>query len=105
MPVIELKTFIKCSIKICFDLSRSIDLHQLSTTQTNEKAIAGKTSGLINLDEFVTWQATHFRIKQKLTSKITAYNRPFILEMNNKKEYSNLLFMIIILKAKMKWLR
>ena len=63
MPVIELRTFIKCGIEICFDLSRSIDLHQLSTTQTNKKAIAGKTSGLINLDEFVTWQVTHFRIK------------------------------------------
>ncbi len=76
MPVIELKTLIKCDIETCFDLSRSIDLHELSTAQTNEKAIAGRTSGLINLDEFVTWQATHFAIKQKLTSKITAYNRP-----------------------------
>jgi ligand-binding SRPBCC domain-containing protein len=76
MPVIELKTFIKSDIETCFDLSRSIDLHELSTAQTNEKAITGKTSGLIGLDEFVTWQATHFGIKQKLTSKITAYNRP-----------------------------
>ncbi|HYJ65386.1 MAG TPA: SRPBCC family protein [Parafilimonas sp.] len=85
MPVIELKTFIKSDIEIWFDLSRSIDLHQLSTTQTNEKAIAGKTSGLINLDEFVTWQATHFGIRQKLTSKITAYNRPFYFRDEQQK--------------------
>ena len=77
MPVIELKTIIKSDIEICFDLSRSIDLHQLSTAHTNEKAIDGKTSGLINLNEFVTWRATHFGVTQKLTSKITAFNKPF----------------------------
>ena len=85
MPVIELKTFIKADIETCFDLSRSINLHELSTVQTNEKAIAGRTSGLINLDESVTWQATHFGIKQKLTSKITAYNRPFYFRDEQQK--------------------
>ena len=48
MPKIENKNGIKASIEIVFDLSRSIDLHILSTEQTNEKAIAGKTSGLIH---------------------------------------------------------
>ena len=76
MPTIELETRIRSGIETCFDLSRSIDLHQLSTTGTNEKAVDGKTSGLINFNEFVTWQATHFGIRQKLTSKITAFNRP-----------------------------
>lgn len=77
MPTIELETLIKSGIEICFDLSRSIDLHQISTAKTNEKAIDGATSGLINLDEFVTWQATHLGILQKLTSGITAFDRPF----------------------------
>lgn len=76
MPKIELTTEIKSTLEICFDLSRSIDLHKISTAQTNEEAIEGKTSGLINLNETVTWQATHFGIKQKLTSKITAFDRP-----------------------------
>jgi ligand-binding SRPBCC domain-containing protein len=77
MPQIELQTIINAEIEICFDLSRSIDLHKISTAATKEKAIDGKTSGLINLNEFVTWQATHFGISQKLTSTITQYNRPF----------------------------
>lgn len=77
MPTIQLQTKIKANIQTCFDLSRSIDLHKISTANTNEKAIAGVTTGLINLGETVTWQATHFGITQKLTSKITAYNRPF----------------------------
>lgn len=48
MPTIQLETIIDADIKICFDLSRSIDLHQISTAKTNEKAIAGVTAGLIN---------------------------------------------------------
>ena len=76
MPKIELKTEINANIELVFDLSRSIDLHKISTEKTNETAIAGKTSGLIELGESVTWRAKHFGIYQKLTSKITEYNRP-----------------------------
>jgi ligand-binding SRPBCC domain-containing protein len=77
MPEIEIITEISAPIEICFDLARSIDLHKISTAKTNEQAIDGKTSGLIELNEFVTWEALHFGIKQKLTSKITAYERPY----------------------------
>ena len=76
MPRIELETEIKSTLEICFDLSRSIDLHKLSIAKTNEQTIAGTTKGLINLNEWVTWQATHFGIRQKLTSKITSFDRP-----------------------------
>lgn len=76
MPRIELTTVINSTIEICYDLSRSIDLHKISTARTNEKAVEGRTTGLINLNEIVTWQATHFGITQKLTSKITAFERP-----------------------------
>jgi ligand-binding SRPBCC domain-containing protein len=77
MPKIELTTEIYSTIDVCFDLSRSIDLHQVSTAKTKEKAIEGITTGLISLNETVTWQATHFGIRQKLTSKITAFDRPY----------------------------
>lgn len=85
MPTIELTTEINSTIEICFDLSRSIDLHTISTAQTNEQAIGGRTKGLIQLHETVTWQATHFGVKQQLTSKITAFDRPhfFIDEQVN----------------------
>lgn len=76
MPIIELQTEIKADKEIVFDLSRSIDLHKISTEQTNETAIAGKTSGLIGLNESVTWRAKHFGIYQNLTSKITEFDRP-----------------------------
>ena len=76
MPKIEMITIINAPIALCFDLARSIDLHTISTSKTNEKAIGGRTQGLIELHEYVTWQATHFGIRQILTSKITAFERP-----------------------------
>lgn len=83
MPRIELNTEINAPIHVVFDLSRSIDFHLKTTEQTGEKAIAGKTSGLIGLNETVTWRAKHFGITQKLTSKITVMRRPdiFVDEM------------------------
>jgi len=76
MPRICLKTTINAPIDIVFDLSRSIALHTVSTKQTNEEAIAGKTSGLIGLGESVTWRAKHLGFTQSLTSKVTDYNHP-----------------------------
>jgi ligand-binding SRPBCC domain-containing protein len=74
--VIELSTHINAPIEQCFDLSRSIDLHMESTKQTGEQAIAGRTNGLIELGETVTWRARHFGIWQNLTSKITEFKSP-----------------------------
>ncbi len=78
MPTIHLTTEINAPVEICFDLSRSIDLHKHSMEHTGEEAIAGRTSGLIEDGEFVTWQAKHFGITQYLTSKISNYKRPYI---------------------------
>ncbi|MHC8947496.1 SRPBCC family protein [Sphingobacterium hungaricum] len=80
MPTIYLETIIKAPVDRVFDLARSIDLHMISTKETNEKAIAGKTSGLINLNETVTWRAKHFGIYQKLSVRITRMQRPFLFE-------------------------
>lgn len=77
MPVIELTTAINAPIERCFDLARSIDLHKLSTEGTNEEAVAGVTSGLIGRNEEVTWRARHFGIVQKLSSRITKFDRPY----------------------------
>lgn len=40
-----------------------------STPGTREKAVAGVTSRLIGPGEEVTWEATHFGIRQRLTSR------------------------------------
>lgn len=76
MPVITLQTKIAAPIEIVFDLSRSIDLHVESTSESNEEAVAGRTTGLIGLGETVTWEATHFFVRQRLTVCIKQYDRP-----------------------------
>ena len=83
MPIIKLETVIKAPVEVCFDLSRSIDLHKISTEQTNEEAVAGVTTGLIGLGESVTWRARHFGIIQHLSTLITEYDKPnyFVDEM------------------------
>lgn len=76
MPVVEVSIRIDAPIELCFDLARDIDLHMLSTEGTHEKAVAGVTRGLIGFGEEVTWEATHFGIRQRLTSRITVFDRP-----------------------------
>ncbi len=77
VPVITLETWIAAPINLCFDLARDIDLHMQSTAPTREVAVAGVTKGLIGPDEEVTWEATHLGVRQRLTSRVTDFNRPF----------------------------
>ena len=83
MTTIHLKTNIKAPILTVFDLSRDISLHEASTENTREKAIAGRTSGKINLGETVTWRAKHFGFYLKHTSLISEFKSPtyFVDEM------------------------
>lgn len=76
MPKIHLTTFIAAPIERVFNLSRSINLHTISTAHTNERAIAGVTTGLINLNETVTWQARHLFKTRQHSSKISAMENP-----------------------------
>lgn len=83
MPLIEIKTEIFCDPKTCFDLARNIDIHKESLKHTGEIPIAGKTTGLIELGEWVSWEAKHLGFVQHLTSKITEFESPnyFVDEM------------------------
>ena len=72
MTIIKLTTIAKSDKKTIFNLSRSIDFHQLSLNHTSEKAIAGITLGMIELGETVTWKARHFGWNLTHQSKITA---------------------------------
>ena len=80
MTTITLTTKINAPIQIVFDCARSIDIHQLSTANTNEKAIAGRMNGLCELDDEVTWRAKHFGVYQILSSKITKFKAPFYFQ-------------------------
>jgi ligand-binding SRPBCC domain-containing protein len=76
MPIIIHKQFINAPITICFDLARNVEIHTRTTTNTKEKAVAGTTLGLLVEGDTVTWQATHFGIKQRLTAKVIYLEKP-----------------------------
>lgn len=76
MQTITIETWIAAPPERCFDAARDLDLHVKSVAHTNERAVGGLTSGLIELGEEVTWRARHFGVTQHFTSRITAFDRP-----------------------------
>ncbi|MEV8082600.1 SRPBCC family protein [Pseudarthrobacter oxydans] len=59
-----------------FDLARSIDVHVESQKGSEERAVAGVTSGLIGEGQEVTWRARHFGIPLTMTSRVTQVDFP-----------------------------
>jgi len=71
-----IETDIDAPIIAVFDLARDIDFHIRSMADSNEKAVAGVTSGLIEVGQSVTWEARHFGIPFRMTSEITEMDIP-----------------------------
>ena len=80
MPEIYLETYVAAPIEICFDLCLNVNAHEAAG---HGRAVAGVTQGQMQLGDTVTWEAVHFGIRQRLTSKIVASEPPhmFIDEM------------------------
>lgn len=77
MPVITCETRIEAPVDLCFDLARDVGIHCETAADTRERAVApGKTSGLLELDDLVTFEATHFGIRWRLTARIVEMTRP-----------------------------
>lgn len=76
VQTISIEMWIDAPPERCFDAARDLDLHVVSMQHTSERAVAGKTTGLIELDEEVTWRGRHFGVTQHFTSRITAFDRP-----------------------------
>jgi ligand-binding SRPBCC domain-containing protein len=76
MPFIHLTTFIAAPQDRVFDLSRSVGLHKASMKHHDEKIIDGTMSGLMNLNDTVTWTAKHLFKQRRLKIKITRLQRP-----------------------------
>jgi ligand-binding SRPBCC domain-containing protein len=76
VETITIVAWLDAPIEMCFDAARDLDLHMQSVSHTDERAVAGRMSGLIGPGEEVTWRARHFGITQHFTSRITAFDRP-----------------------------
>jgi ligand-binding SRPBCC domain-containing protein len=73
---IELTTVIPAPLARVFDLSIDVDAHTASMSTARERVVAGVVHGPMALGETVTWAARHFGITWRMTSRITAYDRP-----------------------------
>ncbi|MDH2428894.1 SRPBCC family protein [Sphaerisporangium sp. TRM90804] len=76
MPRFEVVTHVIASPGTVFDLSLDVGLHTASMAESSEKVVGGVTAGRLKLGESVTWQARHFGVRWRMTSAITAYDRP-----------------------------
>jgi ligand-binding SRPBCC domain-containing protein len=76
MARIHLETDIAAPVERVFDLARDIDVHQESMAAIGERAIGGRTSGLIEAGESVTFKARQFGLTWSMTSRITTFDRP-----------------------------
>lgn len=76
MPTIQIITHINAPPERCFDLARDIGFHTRSLAHTGERAVAGRTAGLIELGESVTWEGRHLGVRQRFTARVTQFDHP-----------------------------
>lgn len=76
MTLITLETKIQATIELCFDLSRDIGVHLQSAEHTGERVVTGRTNGLCEPGDTITWEAVHFGVRQRLTVQITNVEPP-----------------------------
>ncbi|HEX7937521.1 MAG TPA: SRPBCC family protein [Gemmatimonadaceae bacterium] len=76
MARIELTTSIAAPPERCFDLARSVEFHIHTSAATDERAVDGKRSGLLEMGDTVTWEARHFGVRQRLSVQMSAFDRP-----------------------------
>ncbi|MFC4307315.1 SRPBCC family protein [Cohnella boryungensis] len=75
MVVIRTEVHIAAPIGLCFQLARNLKVHAATVWErTRESAYS---TGPVGLGERVTFEATHFFIRQKLVSVVTEYNEPY----------------------------
>ncbi|GAC1416674.1 MAG: hypothetical protein NVS1B13_00060 [Flavisolibacter sp.] len=76
MPLIHLTTFIQSPPDRLFNLSLSVDLHKFCMKVYKEQIVGGVTSGLLILNDTVTWKAKHLFRERYLKIKITQLKAP-----------------------------
>ena len=65
----EVVTDIGAPRERCFDLSCNVDAHIASMLASNERAVAGVTSGQIGIGESVTWKLMLGRYMRRLIER------------------------------------
>lgn len=77
MPLIYHEIKVEVPIKTCFDLCRDINIHSQTVSHTKEKVVSVHSSPLLECGDIVTFEAVHFGIRQRLTSKVVKMDKPY----------------------------
>jgi ribosome-associated toxin RatA of RatAB toxin-antitoxin module len=59
-----------------FDLVRSVDAHTATSSTIGGRAVAGKTTGLAEVNDVTTYSARFFGLRFSLATRVTAINSP-----------------------------
>ena len=70
------RTVLPTTPERAFDLSLDVDFHLESMVDSDETVVGGVAEGGLQLGDDVTWRARHFGIWWKMTTQITAFDRP-----------------------------
>ena len=77
MGRLVIKTELRAPIERCFDLARDVEVHCRTAAFTSERAVPpGRTSGLLELGDTVTFEGRHFGLRLRLTARIVEMQRP-----------------------------
>ncbi|WFE39992.1 SRPBCC family protein [Micromonospora sp. WMMD998] len=77
MPAtIEVVSIIGAAPDVVFDLERDVDVHAASLSGSDETATTSTGRRRLELGDEVTFRARHFGLRWRMTSRITAYERP-----------------------------
>lgn len=76
MRSFEVRTSAACTPAALYAVSLDVGAHVASMAASGERAVGGVTTGMIGLGEEVTWSARHFGVRWRMTSRITAADKP-----------------------------
>jgi ligand-binding SRPBCC domain-containing protein len=77
VPHLVIETFIRAPREVVFDLARDVSAHNRSASFSDERCVEpGRTEGLLELNDLVTFEGVHFGIRQRFTAKIIEIDRP-----------------------------
>src|SRR6476646_1465388 len=77
MGHVVIETLIVAPRELVFDLARDVSAHTESAAFSRERAVApGRTAGLLELGDTVTFEGVHFLLRLRITARIVEFDRP-----------------------------
>jgi ligand-binding SRPBCC domain-containing protein len=79
MGHVVIETLIVAPPEVVFDLARDVSVHVESAAFSRERAVApGRTEGLLELGDIVTFEGVHFLLRLRFTVRIVELVRPHL---------------------------